>query len=255
MKASISKPGSNGPSRRRVLRTLVVLGYHKVGDPPPGSWETWYLVPEETFRRQLDDLRRHRWEVVDLARFLMGLDELDLLPERAALITFDDGYRSIRDAALRSLREFGYPGVLFVPSDYIGRTNDFEADTDEPREQLCDVDDLRELERNGISVQSHCASHRPFSSLGVREQVDELAGSKATLERALGNRVHTLSYPYGDPGRDPDAAARFLRRLDYRAAFLYGGGRFAAEAASRYRYRLPRLAVGPDTDLAEVLGG
>ena len=155
MRASISKPGSDRPARRRVLRTVVVLGYHKVGDPPPGSWETWYLVPEETFRRQLDDLGRHGWEVVDLEGFLMGLDEPDLLPERAALITFDDGYRSICDAALRNLRDFGYPGVLFVPSDFIGRTNDFEADTDEPREPLCDVDDLRVLERNGISVQSH----------------------------------------------------------------------------------------------------
>jgi peptidoglycan/xylan/chitin deacetylase (PgdA/CDA1 family) len=253
MRASISKPGSDRAARRRVLRTVVVLGYHKVGDPPPGSWETWYLVPEETFRRQLDDLGRHGWEVVDLERFLTGLDEPDLLPERAALITFDDGYRSIREAALRGLREFGYPGVLFVPSDYIGRTNDFEADTDEPRERLCDVDDLRELERNGISVQSHCASHRPFSSLAEIEQTDELAGSKAALERALGKRVDALSYPYGDAGRDPDAAARLLRRLDYQAAFLYGGGRFAVEAADRYR--LPRLAVGPDTDLAEELAG
>jgi peptidoglycan/xylan/chitin deacetylase (PgdA/CDA1 family) len=169
------------------------------------------------------------------------------------LITFDDGYRSIREAALRGLREFGYPGVLFVPSDYIGRTNDFEADTDEPRERLCDVDDLRELERNRISVQSHCASHRPLSSLAESEQADELAGSKAALERALGKRVDALSYPYGDAGRDPDAAARLLRRLDYRAAFLYGGGRFAVETADRYR--LPRLAVGPDIDLAEELAG
>jgi peptidoglycan/xylan/chitin deacetylase (PgdA/CDA1 family) len=253
MKASTSKPGSERPARRRVLRTVVVLAYHKVGDPPPGSWETWYLVPEETFRRQLDALGRHGWEVVDLERFLLGLDEPDLLPERAALITFDDGYRSICDAALRGLREFGYPGVLFVPANYIGHTNVFEADTDEPREQLCDVDDLLELERNGISVQSHCASHRPFSSLAESEQAEELAGSKAALERALGTGVHALSYPYGDAGRDPGAAARLLRRLDYRAAFLYGGGRFAAEAASRYR--LPRLAVGPDTDLAAELSG
>ena len=65
--------------------------------------------------------------------------------------------------------------------------------------------------------------------------------------------MDALTYPYGDAGRDPEASARLLRRLDYRAAFLYGGGRFAAEAADRYR--LPRLAVGPDTDLAEELEG
>ncbi len=253
MRASISEAGSDHAARHRALRTVVVLGYHKVGDPPPGSWKTWYLVPEETFRRQLDDLGRHGWEVVDLERFLTGLDEPDLLPERAALITFDDGYRSIRDAALRGLREFGYPGVLFVPSDYIGRTNDFEADTDEPRERLCDVHDLRELERNGISVQSHCASHRPFSSLAESEQAYELARSKGALEGALGKQVDAMSYPYGDAGRDPDAAARLLRCLGYRAGFLYGGGPFAAEAADRYR--LPRLAVGADTDLGEELAG
>ena len=32
---------------RKDTQALALLGFHKVGVPPPGSWETWYNVPEE----------------------------------------------------------------------------------------------------------------------------------------------------------------------------------------------------------------
>ena len=251
MRASISKPGNEAGRRAADAPLVAVLGYHKVGAPPPGSWETWYLVPEETFRSQLEAVAGLGWEIVDLPRFLDGLEDPDALHDRAVLITFDDGYRSIRDAALRVLRDLGYPAVLFVPSDYLGRANEFESDTDEPTEPLCDVEDLVELERNGISVQSHAASHRAFSSLGEDEQAEELARSKAVLERALSKSVEAVSYPYGDVGGDPERARRLARSAGYRSAFLYGGGVFAAAAADGYA--VPRVAVGPETDLSAEL--
>jgi peptidoglycan/xylan/chitin deacetylase (PgdA/CDA1 family) len=231
------------------MTTLAVLAYHKVGNPPPASWETWYLIPETTFRGQLAELRDAGWRAIGLAELVAGLDEPGSLPERAALITFDDGYRSTGNAALRGLEDFGYPAVVFVPTDYIGGHNSFDAGTDEPEEPLCGLADLRALERRGISVQSHCASHRSLSALGPSEREDELARSKAALEAGLGRPVTAVSYPYGDPG--PEPLDETLVRLGYRAGFLYGGGPVALGEADRYR--LPRIAMGPDTDLAAEL--
>jgi len=70
------------------------------------------------------------------------------------------------------------------------------------------------------------------------------------LEQELGSPVRLLAYPYGDPGdaEVPDV----LRRAGYDAAFVYGGGAFALPASDRYR--LPRLAMGPDTMVLEELG-
>src|SRR5688572_19995358 len=99
-------------------RTLAILGYHKIGSPRPDGWETWFYVPEQTFVDHLAYLRDHDWQVIELDTFLRGLSNLDALPPRAALLTFDDGYRSTLDTALPVLQRFGYPAVLFVATDY-----------------------------------------------------------------------------------------------------------------------------------------
>ncbi len=96
-----------------MSRTLAILGFHKIG-PAPGGWETWFYVPQATFVGYLDFLKEDGWQVLDVAAFLRGLVEPDSLPERAALITFDDGYRSILDYGLPELRRFGYPAVMFA---------------------------------------------------------------------------------------------------------------------------------------------
>jgi peptidoglycan/xylan/chitin deacetylase (PgdA/CDA1 family) len=242
--------------------TLAILGFHKIGEPPPDGWETWFYIPEATFVEYLSYLQGSGWEVIDLASCLEGLAAPNSLPERAVLLTFDDGYRSMRTVALPWLLRFGYPAVLFVPTDYIGGRNTFDAA--EPEEALCGWDDLVKLERQGVSVQSHGASHQPFSSLTLAEQEAELRRSKTTLEAGLGKRVEVFSYPYGDDGvssypyGDDGASSQVLRkvrgtlkRAGYRAACLYGGGPTRLPAADSYR--LTRLAVGPDTDLQAEL--
>ena len=242
--------------------TLAILGFHKIGEPPPDGWDTWFYIPEATFVEYLRYLQGSAWQVIDLATFLEGLEAPNRLPERAVLLTFDDGYKSMRTVALPWLLRFGFPAVLFVPTGFIGRRNTF--DTAEPEEALCDWDDLAYLERRGVSVQSHGATHRPLSDLTPAELEEELRRSKTTLEAGLAKRVEVFSYPYGDDGvssypyGDDGANSQTLQnvrktleRAGYRAACLYGGGPISLPASDTYR--LTRLAVGPDGDLQEEL--
>ena len=231
-------------------RSLAILGYHKIGEPPPGGWQTWFYVPEEIFVGHLSYLREHGWQVIDLLAFFRGITAPESLPERAALLTFDDGYRSMRTVVLPWLLRFGYPAVLFVPTDYIGGFNGFDAGY-EPEEPICDWDDLRELERLGVSIQSHGASHRSFSKLSLPEQKEELARSKTTLEAGLEKPVEVFSYPYGDGGTEPRSTGKALEQAGYQAACLYKGGPNSLPIVEPYR--LTRLALGPDTDLQVVL--
>jgi peptidoglycan/xylan/chitin deacetylase (PgdA/CDA1 family) len=230
------------------LSRIAVLGYHKVGPPGPDAWETWFYVPEDVFAAHLTALRAGGWQPVDAATFVRGLAEPGTLPERAALITFDDGYRSVLDVALPFLERFGFPGVLFVPTDFVGRTNLFDVEG-EPEEPLCDWGELRELERRGVAVASHTASHRTFSELTPSERAHELERSKAVLEAELGQTVHLFAYPYGDDG----GAAVQVREAGYRAAFGYGGGPISMPPEDPYS--VERLAIGPDSDLEAMLHG
>jgi peptidoglycan/xylan/chitin deacetylase (PgdA/CDA1 family) len=234
----------NGP-------VLAVLSYHKIGSPSPGGWDTWYYVPTETFRHHLEFLVDDGWQLLDLEGALAGLAEPDLLPDRAALLTFDDGYRSSRTEALPVMRSFSCPGVLFVPTDYIGRCNEFDAGS-EPEEAICDWEDLSQLEQCGVAVEAHGVSHRRMSELTRAEQNAELRRSREVLEAGLGGRIRAFAFPYGDGGDDRDAMRRALKRAGYQAAFLYGGGPVLMKSADRFM--LPRLAMGPDTDLPALLG-
>jgi peptidoglycan/xylan/chitin deacetylase (PgdA/CDA1 family) len=231
-------------------KTLAVLGFHKIG-PPPDDWETWYYIPTATFAGYLSYLRDHGWQVLDAARFLRGLQDPECLPEQSALITFDDGYRSILDYGLPELLQFGYPAVIFVPTDYIGGYNRFDCDN-EPEEAICGWQDLRALDRQGVSVQSHGVSHRWLSELGREEQKRETLRSKAVLEAGLDKPVEIYSYPYGDGGTDLEFVRRTLQKGGYRAACLYGGEPERVPIADPYR--IGRVAMGPDTDLAAELG-
>jgi peptidoglycan/xylan/chitin deacetylase (PgdA/CDA1 family) len=233
-------------------RVLAVLAYHSVGEPSTGGWHTWFYVAEDAFVDHLRYLRDNEWRVLDLPSVLAGLADPGVLPPRAALLTFDDAYRSMRTVVLPILEEFSYPAVLFVPTGFIGGANSFEPPGWAPEEPICSWDDLRELQTHGVSVQSHSVSHPHFSTLRPEEQQRELTESKEALQAGLSVAVDAFSYPYGDVGANDGRAADALREAGYRMGFLYDDGvNRLAEGVDPYR--LSRVAVGRGTDLVVAL--
>jgi peptidoglycan/xylan/chitin deacetylase (PgdA/CDA1 family) len=227
---------------------LAVAAYHRIGDPP--EWWSWQYVPEQTFVDQLDWFAREGWEPVSSASVVRGLLEPQALPSKALLLTFDDAYRSLHTTALPHLRRLGYPGVVFVPTAFVGGTSRWDEGS-EPEERVCDWKELAELESAGISVQAHSRTHRAFSTLTEPQIAEELTGAKEEIERKLDTSPTLFAYPFGDEGRDAQASHELLRRAGYRAAFLYGGG--TVEVMEADPFRLPRLALGPDSDLESLL--
>ncbi len=234
------------------MSRLAILGYHKVGPPAPGGWDTWYYVPAATLAAQLATVRACGWELIDADALRAAVrGEQDALPERAVLVTFDDGYENNLEHALPVLLEHACPAVLFVPTAHVGGTNAWDQD-EEPAERICDWEALSALAAAGVSVQSHGVSHRSFSSLTDAERREELARSRIELEAHLPAPVDLFAFPYGD---DADGAADVqaaLRDAGYVAAFGYGGDPTEVPAADRFR--LERVAMGPDTHLRAVLG-
>lgn len=235
-------------------RALTVLGYHKIGAPAPGGWETWFYIPEAIFEQQLTVLCQAGCTVVDVATLLRAVNDPGAIPEHAVLLTFDDGCRSMHDVALPILRRFGYSAALFVPSEYVGGyTADFDAD--EPNESLCSWDELRALSQHGVSIQSHSATHRHFSRLTAVERLDELVRSKAMLEDGVGTSVEVVAYPYGDCGPDRAELDAALRAAGYRAGCVYGAihGPGPNHLPFGDPFRLKRVAMGSETDLRMAL--
>jgi peptidoglycan/xylan/chitin deacetylase (PgdA/CDA1 family) len=229
---------------------VAILSYHKVGPPALGGWETWFYVNEATFTAGLHWLLDHRWHPLDLDTFLQAVGHPGMLPEKSVLVTFDDGYRSLLDVAMPVMRRMKIPGVVFVPTDFVGGSNVWDQDV-EPVEPLCSWDDLRTLEANGIAVQAHSASHRAFSAIPPETWRGELEPPRLLLERHLHRPVSTLAYPYGDDAGASPHLRQLVREAGYVAGFLYNGP--AVTLPFTDPLRIQRIALGPSTDLATVL--
>jgi peptidoglycan/xylan/chitin deacetylase (PgdA/CDA1 family) len=228
---------------------LAILAFHKIGEPPPSPQANPWYIPEATFRSHLRFLASNGWVVLSIDTFLRALSAPGALPQRSALLTFDDGYKSLLNSASQCLLEFGYPAVAFVPTHFVGGYNDFDEGV-QPKEAICSWDDLRELERRSFSIQSHGVRHRSFARIAPEEQEEELRCSKIIIEAELGKPVEAFAYPYGNVG--DRAVGEVLKRAGYRSAFLFGGGVAALPVESSYF--LPRVDMYPDTDLAICLG-
>ena len=98
---------------------LSILTYHRIVDPAtahdvhPGLASATH----EESARQVDFLAR-RYRPVSAADVLRARRSEATLPRRAALVTFDDGYRDFREVAWPILRARGVPALLFVPTAY-----------------------------------------------------------------------------------------------------------------------------------------
>ena len=241
--------GIDGASESRMT---LVLAFHKIGNPPEDGWDTWNYIGSEIFEGYLQLLHDECYHVLDLHTFLDGLKNPSELPARSALLTFDDGYQSMLRIAQPILSRFGVPSVCFVPTNYVGGHNTWDFGN-EPKEPICDWDELRELHRRGVVIQSHSVSHRSFSEFDAGSLHYELKESKDRLEEELGTAIDTLAFPYGDNGADANATDASLIAAGYQAAFLYKGGPLQLPASNPFR--ITRIPMGPDTNLLKHIGG
>jgi peptidoglycan/xylan/chitin deacetylase (PgdA/CDA1 family) len=229
---------------------VVILGHHKIGPIPEGYWESWYYVSVEAFTAQLRLLRERGYAFLALRAFLDGLDKPASLPPKSVLVTFDDGYTSLLKYAVPVLKEFACPAVVFVPTGLVGGSNSFDHQV-EPHEAIATWDELREFEKHGVAVQPHGVNHAALSDISRSEIEKEIADSKRAIEENLKRPAQLFSFPYGDNGKEPALTAALLKKHGYRAACLYGGKKVPFAAANRYK--LTRIALGSDSDLAKEL--
>ena len=73
---------------------LTILSYHEVTDRAQ-ALSPFYAVSPTNFVRQMDWLRNRGFRFVSVSDVLAAREGKRPLPDRAVLITFDDGYESV----------------------------------------------------------------------------------------------------------------------------------------------------------------
>jgi peptidoglycan/xylan/chitin deacetylase (PgdA/CDA1 family) len=189
----VVRPGVAAARATSTARPLTIVGWHRIG-----TGGTGLDTSVDEFRGHLDALAEWGASVLPLdwaVRLLAG----DGLPERAVVLTFDDGYASVAESAWPLLREREWPATMFAVSGYLGGGRRFPWDeaAEAANCRLLDWAGLRELAAAGMDIGSHSVSHPWLPELSPEQLDHELLTSKNDLEDGLGRAVTSIAYPTG----------------------------------------------------------
>jgi peptidoglycan/xylan/chitin deacetylase (PgdA/CDA1 family) len=218
---------------------IPVLVYHSVADEPPPGERRWTVTPDE-LAAHLDVVRDSGRIPVTISQLATALRARRVLERPVMAFTFDDG-NADNLAAVAALSARRWPATVYVTTGAVDTPGHLSAD------QIARLAALPLVE-----VGAHTVGHPYLDELGEDELHDEVAGSKADLERLTGTEARTFAYPYGAYDRRVrdavvaagfDSACAVKNALSHRADDPFAIARWIVEHGT------------PPERLAEVLAG
>ncbi len=201
-----------------VKQHVGVLAYHAVNAEPDK-----YTMDPAMFEAHVKELAARGYHGITLAQAVAAWRGEGDLPPYPVVFTFDDGYRDNLTVALPILQKYGFTATVFVATDLMGTRN------------YLTWDEVRELQRQGVEIGSHTASHVALAKLAPDAVRQELTRSQAAIRGQTGQAPLTLAYPFGS--RSPEVEAQ-LPQAGYLAACT---GKAGWNGARTNPYQLRRV--------------
>ena len=161
--------------------------YHEVSEAPERSKKTRHTNPIYSlsltkFREQMEYISKNSYQTLSLNE-LMNHTAYNY--DKTVAISFDDGWTDNYTNAFPILKRLDLTATIFVITAFVSKP------------QYVDWHRLKEMNKEGVSIQSHTVSHRPLTVLKTNEIMYELDASKKQIEDHLGTPVDFLSAPHG----------------------------------------------------------
>jgi peptidoglycan/xylan/chitin deacetylase (PgdA/CDA1 family) len=215
----------------------MILMYHNIGSQPGFN-----TVSEANFAEQIHLLAAQNYKVVDLDTYVKSIQTRQPLKHQV-VITFDDAYQSFQDMALPILHRHTFHATVFVPTQFVGLSNQWDQD----HIPIMDWNALRALSRHPrVGIGSHGMSHRRMRELTTEQISQEATQSKEVLERELNVQVRHFSYPFGQLCDLDGRCKQLVREAGYQSACSTLWGR---SNSSAHLFALHRIEIEPQDDL------
>jgi biofilm PGA synthesis lipoprotein PgaB len=218
--------------------SLQVIAYHDVRDDVTGDYDPdQYAVSTRNLILQFTWLREHGYQPVSLDDVIAAENNGPPLPERAVLLTFDDGLASVYTKVYPLLKLFQYPAVISVVTGWIESDANIDyGSIDRSSEDFLTWEQIREMHASGlVEVASHSQDlHRgvqgnpqgnslPAAVTRIydgdsyetdqhyRERIEaDLSSSVNIITKRTGRAPRVICWPYGAYNDDAAQIARDL---------------------------------------------
>ncbi|HFD92033.1 MAG TPA: poly-beta-1,6-N-acetyl-D-glucosamine N-deacetylase PgaB [Gammaproteobacteria bacterium] len=220
---------------------FLVLSFHDVQDVPSRNRVADAMtISTAELVAQFSWLREHGYHPIGIDDLLAAREGRRPLPDKALLLTFDDGYLSTYTRVFPLLKLFNYPAVVAPLAKWIDSREETiqYGDKPAPRSQFMTWAQLREMAQSGlVEIASHSydlhhgiqgnpqgnlqpavatrrydpdsASYEDAATWRKRIHDDLLASTQA-IARHTGHQPRVMVWPYGSYNQDAVDIAREL---------------------------------------------
>lgn len=229
--------------------TFRVICWHDVREdvrvvPDPFAVDTAELVSQFSW------LRENGYHVIGMDDVIAAREGRRPLPDKAVMLTFDDGFRSVYTRVYPLLKLFGYKAVVALTGAWLdapaGKTVEYDGKA-VPRETFLSWEQVREMAGSGlVEIASHsydlhrgvvanpqgnlipaALAHR-YEAGSYEDQAayearvrEDLARNSALIKARTGHAPRIMVWPYG---RDSAGLAEIARKLGMPYGMTLGGG-------------------------------
>lgn len=165
---------------------VSVLMYHHIGPLPENAdnIRKGLTVSTEEFESQVKFLKEKNFSFLTLEELNKAIND-QKIPEKIAILTFDDGYDDNYSQAFPVLKKYKAKGTFFIITSKIDN-NEYMTE-----------DQIKELSSAGNEIGSHSLTHPSLDRLKGLSLEREVKNSKEELGGIIGKPIVSFCYPAG----------------------------------------------------------
>ena len=185
--------------------SIPVLMYHSIGDAKLNP----YVVSTDRLNMDMQYLKDNGFTTLSSDELYDFMVKNKPIPQKSILITFDDCYEDNYTNAYPILKKYNFKATIFVITGYVDKGKQFLSSTQ-----------LKEMQKNGIDIESHTNLHEKLGTCTYDSQLKTLKISKTYIEKTLNKTVRYISYPFGSYNSD---TLKATNAAGYKMAFTTNG--------------------------------
>ncbi len=185
--------------------SVPVLMYHSIGKAKFNP----YVVSTDRFNLDMQYLNENGFTTLSTDELYDFMANNKPIPKKSVLITFDDGYEDNYTNAFPILKKYNFKATIFVITSTIDKSKHYLSSAQ-----------LKEMQSNGIDIESHTNLHDKLGTYSYDAQIKTLKISKQYIEKTLNKTVKYISYPFGSYNSD---TLKAVKDLGYEMAFTTKG--------------------------------